>query len=112
MLYTNIILVLEIPKAVGILLTSVLITQRRIKMIVDVGGKVWDMSHTALKACLDLAKKRYKDEKKHVIYCISRGNTAIMKKEEFDSLKNMYDQIKKYMDMGFRVYYNIGRNKS
>lgn len=76
-------------------------------MKVLINNHVYEMGRKEFRGVLDIAKKSIP----FGIYAVRKGDFCEMRKDTFNSLKEMNKQIVEYQKQGFQVYFN-GESKA
>ena len=67
-----------------------------------VGNSVYEMTEEQLKSVLHVASKQVP----FGIYAVNKGRICELHKDKFDSKEDLLDNVAKYAEKGFKVYYN------
>ena len=67
-----------------------------------VGNSVYEMTAEQLKAVLHVASKQVP----FGIYAVKKDGICELHKDKFDSKEDLLDNVAKYAEKGFKVYYN------
>lgn len=76
-------------------------------MKVIIGGSVYEMSSKQCDKLLEVAKKQIK----FGVYAVKKDGVCELKKDRYTDNKKLLDDVAKYSENGFKVYYNVP-NKS
>ena len=74
------------------------------KYIVLINGKAYQMNKQAMLGVILQAAKLFHNTSRKMIYFAIKGNTAIAKKDEFDTYDELDAATKQYEAYGFKVY--------
>lgn len=70
-------------------------------MIVDIGGKIYDMGRKQARGLLKVASKTIE----HGIYAVEMNNVQFMLKEEYKDKLSLRKAIRGYNEKGFKVHW-------
>lgn len=70
-------------------------------MIVDIGGKIYDIGKKQAIGLLKVASKTIE----HGIYAVEMNNVQIMIKEEYNDKYSLRKAIRGYKEKGFKVHW-------
>ena len=70
-------------------------------MIVDIGGKIYDIGKKQAIGLLKVASKTIE----HGIYAVEMNNVQIMLKEEYNDKYRLRKAIRGYKEKGFKVHW-------